>query len=41
MRAVDAINALMYFVAVTLLFKLLAKHSQAALLCKRFVNKCL
>ena len=29
----------MYFVAVTLLFQLLAKHSSAALPCKRFVNK--
>ena len=29
----------MYFVVVTLLFQLLAKHSSAALPCKRFVNK--
>ena len=29
----DAINLLMYFVVVTLLFKLLAKHSSAALPC--------
>ena len=35
----DAINVLMYFVVVTLLFLLLAKHSSAALLCKRFINK--
>ena len=28
----------MYFVVVTLLFQLLAKHSSAALLCKRFVR---
>ena len=30
---------LMYFVVVMLLFQLLAKHSSAALPCKRFVNK--
>ena len=30
---------LMYFVVVTLLFQLLAKHSSAALPCKRFVDK--
>ena len=30
---------LMYFVVVTVLFQLLAKHSSAALPCKRFVNK--
>ena len=35
----DAINMLMYFVVVTLLFQLLAKHSSAALPCKQFVNK--
>ena len=35
----DAINVFMYFVVVTLLFQLLAKHSSAALPCKRFVNK--
>ena len=29
----------MYFVVVTLLFQLLAKHSSASLPCKRFVNK--
>ena len=29
----------MYLVVVTLLFQLLAKHSSAALPCKRFVNK--
>ena len=34
----DTINVLMYFVAVTLLFQLLAKHSSAALPCKRFVK---
>ena len=34
----DAINVLMYFVVVTLLFQLLAKHSSAALPCRRFVN---
>ena len=37
--AVDAINVLMYFVVVTLLFQLL--DSSAALPCKLFVNKCL
>ena len=37
----DAINVLMYFVVVMLSFQLLAKHSLAALPCKRFVNKCL
>ena len=31
--AVDAIIVLMYFVVVTLLFSLLAKHSSAALPC--------
>ena len=31
----------MYFVVITLLFQLLAKHSSATLPCKRFVNKCL
>ena len=36
-HAVDAIIVLMYFVVVTLLFLLLAKHSSAALPCKRFV----
>ena len=36
---VDIINVLMYFVVVTLSFQLLAKHSSAALPCKRFVNK--
>ena len=40
-HAVNAINELMYFVVVTLLFLLLAKHSSAALPCKQFVNKCL
>ena len=35
----DALNVLMYFVVVTLSFQLLAKHSSAALPCKRFVNK--
>ena len=40
-RAVDAINVLMYFVVVTLLFQLLAKHISAALPCKQFGNKCL
>ena len=40
-HAVDAINVLMYFVLVTLLFQLLAKDSSAALPCKRFVNQCL
>ena len=39
--AVDAIMYSMYFVVVTLLFQQLAKHSSAALPCKRFVNKCL
>ena len=39
MDAMDAINVLMYFVVVALLFQLLAKHSSAALPCKRFVNK--
>ena len=39
-HAVDIINVLMYFVVVTLLFPLLAKHSSAALPCKRFINKC-
>ena len=39
-HAVDVINVLMYFVVVTLLFPLLAKHSSAALPCKRFINKC-
>ena len=34
----DTINVLMYFVFVTLLFMLLAKHSSAALPCKLFVN---
>ena len=29
----------MYLVVVTLLFQLLAKHSSAALPCKRFVSK--
>ena len=38
-NAVDAIIVLMYFVVVTLLFPLLAKHSSAALPYKRFVNK--
>ena len=28
----------MYFVVVTLLFQLLAKHSSAALPCKQYVN---
>ena len=37
--AVDAINVLVYFVVVTLLFQLLAKHSSAALPCQRFFNK--
>ena len=35
-HAVGAINVLMYFIVVTLLFP---KHSSAALSCKRFVNK--
>ena len=39
MCVVDAINVLMYFVVVKLLFQLLAKHSSAALSFKRFVNK--
>ena len=39
MHGVDAIIVLMYFVVATLLFPLLAKHSSAALPCKRFVNK--
>ena len=43
MHAVDTCWMLlmysMYFVIVTLLFQLFAKHSSAALLCKRFVNK--
>ena len=38
-HVVDAINVLMYFVVVTLLFPLLAKHSSAALPCTGFVNK--
>ena len=38
-RVPDAINVLNVFVAVTLLFQLLIKHSSAALPCKRFVNK--
>ena len=38
---VDAINVLMYFVVVTLLFNLLVSHSSAALPCKRFVKKLL
>ena len=33
-RAVDAINVLVHFVVVTLLFQLLAKHSSAPLPCK-------
>ena len=33
MDAMDAINVPMYFVFVTLLFQLLAKHSSAALPC--------
>ena len=33
----DAINVLIYFVVVTLLFPLLAKHSPAALPCKRLI----
>ena len=37
--AVDTVIVLMYFVVVALLFLLLAKHSSAALPCKRFVNK--
>ena len=37
--AMDAINVLVYFVVVTLLFLLLAKHSSAFLLRKQFVNK--
>ena len=36
---VDAINVLMYFVVVSLLFPLLTKHSSVALPCKGFVNK--
>ena len=43
MHAVDTCRMLlmysMYFVVVTVLFELLAKHSLAALPCKRFVNK--
>ena len=36
----DAINVLDVFcIVVILLFQLLAKHSSAALPCKRFVNK--
>ena len=31
---VDAINVLMYFVVVTLLFQLQAKHTSATLPCK-------
>ena len=31
---VDAINVFIYFVVVTLLFQLLAKHSSAALPCQ-------
>ena len=31
----------MYFVVVTLLFQLLAKHSSAALPCKQFVEQVL
>ena len=42
-RVTCAVNAiimyLMYFVVDTLLFLLLAKHSSAALPCKRLVNK--
>ena len=38
MCAVDAINVLMYFVFVTLLIQLLAKHSPTALPCKQFIN---
>ena len=38
MDAMDAINVLMYFVVVTLLFQLLAKHSSAALPCKRLLT---
>ena len=34
-----AINELMYFEIVMLLFQLLAKHRSAALPCKQFVNK--
>ena len=37
--AMNAINELMYFVAVTLLFPLLAKHSSVALQCDRLVYK--
>ena len=36
--AMDAINELVYFVVVTLLFQLLAKHGSVALPCKRFAN---
>ena len=40
MHAVDAINVRnVFFVVVTLLFQLLAKHSSDALTCKQFVNK--
>ena len=39
--AADAVNVLMYFVVVTLLFLLFAKHSSVALPCKLFVYKCL
>ena len=37
-HVLDAINVLMYFVAVKLSFQLLAKHSLAALPCKRIVS---
>ena len=37
--AVDVIIVLMYFVVITLLFLLLAKHGSAALPCKRFINE--
>ena len=39
MHAVDAIMYLMYFVVVMQVLQLLAKHSSAVLLRKRFINK--
>ena len=38
-NAINVVLLCSYFVIVTLLFQLLAKHSSAALPCKQFVSK--